>query len=266
MKILVPVKQVAAIDEDCVLREDMRDIDPDFLDYELNEWDDYSWEAALQLRETHGDQVEIVPVTVGPDEATDGLRRCLAKGGDRGVRVWDSALEESDPIAVARVIARLAKREEADLILAGTLSSDHGFAATAMCVAGFLDWPHVAVVSKLDVRPDAQHATVHRELEAGWEEEISVQCPAVLSIQLGINEPRYASLRGIKQAKAKPIEVLSHSDLGLESDEVGLSGSGSRVRRMFAPAKGQAEMIEGTTAEQASRIAQIVSELSRENS
>ena len=265
MKILVPVKQVATIDEDCVLREDMKDISADFLDYELNEWDDYSWEAALQLKETYGEGIEIIPVAVGPETAADELRRCLAKGGERGVRVWDSALEDSDPIAVARVIARVAEREGADLILGGTLSSDHGFAATTMCVAGFLDWPHVAVASKLDLSLDEQQARVCRELEAGWEEEMSVQCPAVLSIQLGINTPRYASLREIKQARAKPIEVFSHSDLGLSANEVGVPGSGSRVRRMFAPERGQAEMIEGTTAEQASRIVQIVGELSREH-
>ncbi|MDH3468782.1 MAG: electron transfer flavoprotein subunit beta/FixA family protein [Gammaproteobacteria bacterium] len=258
MKILVPVKLVASIDEDCELREDGRDVDPDFLDYELNEWDDYSWEEAVRLQEAHGAEVEIIPVTVGPAEAEDGLRRCLAKGGERAIRVWHDALEASDPMAVARVIAKLAKRENADLVLAGTLSSDHGFAATGMCVASLLGWAHAAVVSRLDISPGAERATVRRELEAGLEEEISVQCPAVLTIQLGINEPRYASLRGIKQAKAKPLEVVSHIDLGLEDAEVGESGSLSRVRRMFAPERGQAELIEGTPAEQAARIAAIV--------
>lgn len=260
MKILVPIKQVATIDEDCELREDGKDVDPDYLDYELNEWDDYSWEEALRLNEAHGDEVEIVPVTVGPEEAEDGLRRCLAKGGERAIRVWDDALEASDPMAIARVIAKVAQRENADLVFAGTLSSDHGFAATGMCVAGLLDWPHAAVVSQLDVSPGAERATLRRELEAGLEEEITVQCPAVLAIQLGINEPRYASLRGIKQAKAKPLEVLSHTDLGLDDAEVGESGSLSRVRRMFAPERGQAELIEGTAAEQAARIAEILKE------
>ena len=107
MKILVPVKQVATIDEDCELREDGKDVDPDFLDYELNEWDDYSWEEALRLYEKHSDSVEIIPITVGPEEAEDGLRRCLAKGGERAIRVWDDALEGSDPMAVARVIAKV---------------------------------------------------------------------------------------------------------------------------------------------------------------
>jgi len=258
MKILVPVKQVATVDEDCELRADGKDVDADFLDYELNEWDDYSWEEALRLQEAHGDQVEIVPVTVGPEEAEDGLRRCLAKGGERAIRVWDDALEGSDPMAIARVIAKVAERENVDLVFSGTLSSDHGFAATGMCTAGLLGWAHAAVVSRLDISPGAEQAVLHRELEAGLEEEVAIRCPAVLTIQLGINEPRYASLRGIKQAKAKPLEVLSHTDLGLDDTDVGESGSLSRVRRMFAPERGQAELIEGTAAEQAARIAEIV--------
>lgn len=258
MKILVPVKQVATVDEDCELRDDGKDVDPDYLDYELNEWDDYSWEEALRLLEAHGDEVEIVPLTVGPEEAEDGLRRCLAKGGERAVRVWSDALEGSDAMAIARVIAKVAERESADLVFTGTLSSDHGFAATGMCVAGLLGWAHAAVVSQLNISPGEAQATVRRELEAGLEEEITVQCPAVLTIQLGINSPRYASLRGIKQAKAKPVEVLSNADLGLDDTEVGESGSLARVRRMFAPERGQAELIEGTAAEQAARIAEII--------
>ena len=164
-------------------------------------------------------------------------------------------------MAIARVIAKVVQRENADLVLAGTLSSDHGFAATGMCVAGLLGWAHVAVVSNLELTPGADQARVRRELEGGVEEEITVRCPAVLSIQLGINEPRYASLRGIKQAKAKPLEVLSHADLGLGDDDVGEAGSLSRVRRMFVPERGQAELIEGTAAEQAARVAEIVKEL-----
>ena len=258
MKILIPIKQIATVDEDCELRDDGRDIDPDFLDYEINEWDDYSWEEALRIKEAHGDAVEIVPVTIGPEEAEDCLRVCLAKGGERAIRVWHDALEASDSMAIARVLEKLVVREQADLVFTGTLSSDHGFAATGMCLAGLLGWAHVAVVSQLQVSPGEQQMSLRRELEAGVEEQLTVQSPAVLSIQLGINTPRYASLRGIKQAKSKPLEVLSHTDLGLTDSDVGESGSLSRVRRMYAPELGQAELIEGTTAEQAARIADII--------
>ncbi len=261
MKILVPIKQVGVLDEDFEIDEGGRDVDPDYLEYELNEWDDYSWEEALRLQEEHGDAVEIVPLAIGPDEAEEGLRKCLAKGGERGIRVWDDAMEGSDSRAIARVIAKVAEREQADMVFTGALSSDHGFAQTGVSVAARLDWPQIAVVSKLDYQPGDSSATVQRELEGGLEEKLSVQTPAVLTIQLGINEPRYASLRGIKQAKAKPVEELSHSDLGLSDDDVGESGSASRVRRMYLPEKGQAELIEGTPAEQAARLVDIINEL-----
>ena len=261
MKILVPVKQVGVLDEDFEMRDDGRDVDPDYLEHELNEWDDYSWEEALLLHEEHGDEVEIIPLTIGPDEAEDGIRKCLAKGGERGIRVWDDAMEGSDPMVIARVIARVAEREQVDMVFAGTLASDHGFAQTGVSVAAQLGWPQVAVVSKVDYQPGDNSARVQRELEGGLEEALTVQCPAVLTIQLGINEPRYASLRGIKQARAKPLEALSHSDLGLSDDDVGEAGSASRVLRMYMPEKGQAELIEGTATEQAARVAEIIKEL-----
>ncbi len=260
MKILVPIKQVATLDEDFEVREDGKDADPDYLDYELNEWDDYSYEAALQIMEAH-DAVEVIPVTVGSEEAEDGLRKCLAKGGERGIRIWDDALENSNPLVISKVLAKVAEKENADMVFVGTLSSDHAFASTGVGIAAELDWPHVAVVSSLEYKPGDPSAKVRRELEGGIEEELKVQCPAVLTIQLGINEPRYSSLRGIKQAKAKPIEELSHSDLGLSDDEVGEAGSAFRVRRMYIPEKGQAELIEGTAAEQAVRLTEIIKEL-----
>lgn len=261
MKILVPVKQVATLDEDFEIRDDGKNVDLDFVDYELNEWDNASWEEALRLQEANPGEVEIVPLTVGPEEAEDALRECLAKGGERGIRVWDDAIEGSDPGVIGRIIASVAEKEGADMVFAGTLAADHSDARTGISAAAWLNWPHVAVVSKLDYQPGADSAIVHRELEGGVEEELSVQCPAVLTIQVGINEPRYASLRGIKQAKTKPIDLLSHTDLGLGDEDVGEPGSASRVRRMYAPEKGQAELIDGTPAEQAQRIAGIIKEL-----
>ena len=261
MKILVPIKQVGVLDEDFEINGEGRDVDPDYLEYELNEWDDFAWEEALRLQEEHGEVIEIIPLTIGPDEAEEGLRKCLAKGGERGIRVWDDTMQGSDPLAIARVIAKVVEREQADLVFTGALASDHGYAQTGVSVAALLDWPEVAVVSKLNYEPGDEKAKVHRELEGGLEEVLSVQTPAVLTIQLGINEPRYASLRGIKQAKAKPVEVLSHTDLGLSDDEVGEAGSASRIRRMYIPEKGQAELIEGSPTEQASRLVEIINEL-----
>ncbi|HXA37074.1 MAG TPA: electron transfer flavoprotein subunit beta/FixA family protein [Steroidobacteraceae bacterium] len=260
MKILVAVKQVAALDEDFEIRADGRDVDPDFFIRDLNEWDDFSLEEAVKIKEAAAEPVEVVVVSVGPDDADESLRKCLAKGADRAIRVWDAAIEDSDSIAIARVLAAVAKREAPHMVFAGVQSSDHAFASTGIATAAFLGWPHAAVVSTLALAPGAQSAVFRRELEGGLLHEVQIQCPAVLTIQLGINTPRYASLRSIKQAAAKPIEVLSLEDVALGAADVGEAGSLSRVRRMYIPDKGRAQLIEGDAAQQAARLAEIIRE------
>jgi electron transfer flavoprotein beta subunit len=256
VKILIAVKQVSVLEEDFELDADGRDIDKDFRSFDLNEWDDYSLEQALLAKEA-GPGVEVVVVTVGADEADAGLRKCLAKGADRAIRVWDDSLADCDPVAIGRLLARVAAREAPDFFFAGVQSSDFAFGSTGLAAAGFLGWPHVAVVSKFEL--DGNKATILRELEGGLEEAMEVDLPAVLTIQLGINKPRYASLRGIKQAAALPIEALSAADLGLAASDTGATGSASRVRRMYLPKKsGGAELIEGTPAEQAAKLAHII--------
>jgi electron transfer flavoprotein beta subunit len=260
MKILVAVKQVSSLDEDFEFRDDGRDVDPDFLIRDLNEWDDFSLEEAVKIKEASAEPVDVVAVSVGPEEADEILRKCLAKGADRAVRIWDDAIEGSDSIAIARVLAAAAKREAPDLLFAGVQSSDQSYASTGIATAAFLDWPHAAVVSQLSYTPGAATALFRRELEGGLLQAVEIQCPAVLTIQLGINTPRYASLRSIKQAAAKPIEIVSLADLGLVAADVGEAGSASRVRRMYVPDKGQAELIEGGVAAQAARLAAIIRE------
>src|ERR1700722_16846711 len=260
MKILVAVKQVAALDEDFEFRDDGRDVDPDFLIRDLNEWDDFSLEEAVKIKEASTEPVEVVAVSAGPEEADEILRKCLAKGADRAVRIWDDAIEGSDPIAVARLLAAAARREAPDLLFAGVRSSDQSFASPGIATAAFLDWPHAAVVSQLSFTPGAATAVLRRELEGGLLQELEIQCPAVLTIQLGINTPRYASLRSIKQAAAKPIEVLSLADIKVAPAEVGETGSLSRVRRMYVPDKGRAQLIDGDAAQQAQRLAEIIRE------
>jgi electron transfer flavoprotein beta subunit len=260
MKILVAVKQVAALDEDFEFRDDGRDVDPDFFIRDLNEWDDFSLEEAVKIKEASAEPIEVVAVSVGPEEADEALRKCLAKGADRAIRIWDDAVEGSDPVAVARILAAAVKREAPGLLFAGVQSSDQSFASTGIATAAFLDWPHAAVVSHLSCTPGAATAVFRRELEGGLLQEVEIQCPAVLTIQLGINTPRYASLRSIKQAAAKPIEVVSTADLGLGAADVGEGGSASRVRRMYVPDKGHAQLIEGGAAAQAARLAAIIRE------
>ena len=264
MKIMVAVKQVSALDEDFEFRADGRDVDPDFFIRDLNEWDDFSLEEAVKIKEASATPVEVVAVSVGPHQVDESLRKCLAKGADRAIRIWDDALEGSDPVAIARVLAAAARRESPDLLFAGVQSSDQSFASTGIATAAFLEWPHAAVVAHLSYAPGDKTAVFRRELEGGLLHELEIQCPAVLTIQLGINTPRYASLRSIKQAAAKPIDVVSLAELGLREDQVGEAGSASRVRRMYVPDKGRAEMIEGDAATQAARLAAIIREFKGE--
>lgn len=260
MKILVAVKQVAALDEDFEIRSDGRDVDSDFLIRDLNEWDDFSLEEAVKIKEASPEPVEVLAVSVGPEEVDESLRKCLAKGADRAVRVWEDAVQGSDPIAIARILAAVARREAPDLLFAGVQSSDQSFAATGIATAGLLGWPHAAVVARLSFAPGAKTAVFRRELEGGLLHEVEIQVPAVLTIQAGINTPRYASLRSIKQAAAKPIEVIGLGDLQLGASDVGEAGSHSRVRRIYVPEKGRAQLIEGSAAEQALRLAAIIRE------
>lgn len=260
MKILVAVKQAMALDEDFEIRDDGRDVDGDFFLPDLNEWDEFSLEEAMLIKERSATPVEVVVVTIGDDGADEALRKCLAKGADRAVRVWDEAMRDSDPIAVARALVAVIRREEPAMVFAGVQSGDHAHGATGIAAAGLLGWPHCAVVAGLEYDAGASQALVRRELEGGLSQELKVACPALLTIQLGINKPRYASLRGMKQAAAKPIDVLAPGDIGLAPAELGLAGSLSRVRRMYIPEKQRARMFEGSVAEQARQLAAIIRE------
>ena len=253
------VKSVAALDDEFELVDGGASVDPDFLEWELNEWDAFSLEEALALREAAGEG-EVVAVTVGDREAGEVLLSALAKGADRGVRIWDDALEGADPLAVARVLAAAVEREAADLVLCGVQSSDAVNGATGIALAGFLDLPHVAVVKSLDYDAASGTATVERELEGGLVEVLRVRTPALLTIQTGINQPRYATLRAIKQAREKPLAVEDLAALGLDASEL-MSVAGSRRRTLATPDRtAGAEMIVGSPAEVAARIVEIVGE------
>jgi electron transfer flavoprotein beta subunit len=253
MKIVVCVKQVAALGDEVEFADDERDVDPDFLDFALNEWDSYATEEALQLVERAGGEggvAEVVVVTCGDDDADEALRRCLAMGAHRGVRIWSDQLRGADPISVARALAEVVRDESPDLVLCGVQSADSVQAATGTALAELLGLPRVAVVTKIELGDGK--ATVYRELEGGLVDVTEVDVPAVLTIQTGINEPRYATLRAIKQAEQKEIEVRDPGDLGAPA---------YRVRRMFVPPKGEgAELLDGSPADVARRIKEIVEE------
>ncbi len=222
-------------------------MDPDYLDRALNEWDACAVEEALRLREQQGGG-EVVVATVGDKEAEPALRRCLAMGADRAVRV---EAEARDPVGTARALAAVASAEGADLVFCGVQSSDSVQAATGTALAELLGLPRVAVVTHVAYDSEARRATVHRELEGGLVDVVEVDTPALLTIQTGINTPRYATLRAIKQAEQVEIPVVQ-ADPGEPC---------YRVRRMFAPPEaGRAQMLDGSPAEIAARIAEIVRE------
>jgi len=238
MKVLVTVKEVADVADDFEIEG--LEIPETFLEYDLNEWDDYAVETAVQIAEDRDEDVEVVAVTVGPERSEETIRMALAKGVDRAVRVWDDALAEADlldPTTTARILAAVAEREAPDLVLSGVQAADDGFGATGVALADRLDMGWAAVVNDLELddserpRDDDEavtRASVRRELEGGVEELTTVDLPAVLTIQTGINEPRYASLRGIRQAQRKELAVHSLADLDLDpslvDDALTLSG------------------------------------------
>jgi electron transfer flavoprotein beta subunit len=261
MKIVVAVKQVAALDEEFELLDEGVGVDADYVEWDLNEWDTFSLEAALQLRESVGGEGhEVVAVTVGEEEAEEGLLSCLAKGADRAVRVWDEVLEGADPLAVARVLAAIVEREAPDLVFCGVQSSDAVNGSTGTALAGYLDLPRVAVVTQLEWDAAGGTATVHRELEGGLVEVLRIRAPALLTIQTGINEPRYATLRAIKQAREKPLEVTGLEELGLDHGALE-TAAGSRTVALATPDRGAgAEMLNGSPAAVAARIVEIVRE------
>ena len=248
-KIVVCAKQVAQLGDEVEFTDDERDVDPDYLDFALNEWDSYATEEALQIRDRLGDG-EVVVVTVGDEDSEDAIRRCLAMGADRAIRI-DGEGVSHDPVSLARVLAPVVQGESPDLVFCGVQSSDAVQAATGTALAELLGLPRVAVVTKIDWSGSGP-ATVNRELEGGLVDVVEVDTPAVLTIQTGINEPRYATLRAIKQAEQKEIAVVEPDGGGEPA---------YRVRRMFVPPKGEgAEMLNGSPEAVAQRIREIVQE------
>jgi electron transfer flavoprotein beta subunit len=189
-----------------------------------------------------------VVVSVGPEDAEEAMRRCLAMGAHRGIRVDTD--DRLDPIQIARALAEVVRAESPDLVFAGVQSADSVQAATGTALAELLDLPRVAVVTKIELGDGK--ATVNRELEGGLLDVVEVDTPALFTIQTGINEPRYATLRAIKQAEEKEIDVRQPGDLG---------ESAYRVKKMFVPPKGEgAELLNGTAADVAQKIKEIVEE------
>lgn len=254
MKILVTVNEVASPDDEFEI--DGVGIDERYLSYDLNEWDEYALEEAVQLAES-GTDVEVVTVTIGPERAEETIRQALAKGADRAVRIWGDQLAAEpvlDSTTKARLLAAVVRDEEPELVLSGVQSADTAFGATGVTLASTLDFQWAAVVN--DVELGAETVTVHRELEGGLEELTEVTLPAVLSIQTGINEPRYASLRGIRRAQQKPIDVYTPATLGVESIDPAVELTSLSVPET----ESEATFFEGDAGETAGELGEVLRE------
>ncbi|QLG63548.1 electron transfer flavoprotein subunit beta/FixA family protein [Halorarum salinum] len=257
MKILVTVKEVGEAADDFEIEG--LDVGERFLEYDLNEWDDYAIEAGVQLAEEF-DDVEVVSATIGPERSEETIRMALAKGVDRAVRVWDDdvAAADLDVAAKTRLLAAVVEEEEPDLVLSGVQANDDNFGATGVSLADEVGFEWAAVVNHLEMAEDFSTASLHRELEGGIEELTEVDLPAVLTIQTGLNEPRYASLRGIRQAQSKEIAPKTLADLGLDASAVE-----SPIERtaMYEPeSESDATYFEGDADEQAARLADVLRE------
>ncbi|MFQ5838509.1 MAG: electron transfer flavoprotein subunit beta/FixA family protein [Thermoplasmata archaeon] len=254
MNIVVCVKQIPNPELQFRVREDEKDIQREALTYQVNGPDEYALEEAVRIRERHGGKV--TAVSAGPERVNEVLRQAMAKGADEAYRVDLPDGLEVDPSVVSRVLAKAIEGLGCDLILTGVQSEDFAHASTGPLLASFLDIAHASVVAKVELEDG--RAKVYRELEGGLQQVLSLDLPALLTIQFGINEPRYASVAAILKATRQPIHELRLEDLGLSPEDL---GSGISVRRMYIPEEThKAEMIEGSPEDVARRLITVLRE------
>ncbi|MBS3761569.1 electron transfer flavoprotein subunit beta/FixA family protein [Halodesulfurarchaeum sp.] len=258
MKILVTFAEVAAVADNFEIEDGA--VDERYLEYDLNEWDEYALEEAVSLRE-EGVADEVVTVTIGPERSEDTIRMALAKGADRAVRIWDESLADGpleDVTTRAALIAPVVEEEDPTLVLSGVQAADDGYGATGVALARVLESQWAAVVNDLTLDLPNNTARVRRELEGGIEELTQINLPAVLTIQSGINNPRYASLRGLQQAQTQEIDLRTPGDLDIEPES--LKPGLTRGKLAEPEPKGDTEYVEGEPDDQAEAIAGLLVE------
>ncbi len=258
MDIIVCIKRVPETAEsDVKIDPSGKAIVEEGLVFNINEADNYALEEALLIRERLGGTITLM--TMGSKESEDTIRMGLAKGADTAVRLDDPAFTDSDGIATAKILAAAIKEMPYDLILTGCLASDNWFSQVGSALAEMLERPHATMVIKTDVQEKSAH--VSRELEGGLLEVLDIELPAVLTIQTGINEPRYASIMGIAKASKKEITEKNLGDLGLAEDAVGLKGSKTYIEKLMLPVQEKmAELIPGAPEEAADKLSSILKE------
>jgi electron transfer flavoprotein beta subunit len=251
MKIAVCIKQVPTREWQPRLRDDKTWIREQDVSYEMNEPDAYALEEALRLREKHSG--EVVVCSAGPARVQQIIREALARGADRALHVEDDRLAAADAFLTADALAAAMADERFDLVLTGLQSDDHGQAQTGVVLAERLGMPHSTII--MDVQVQNGGLKVKRELEGGWFQWIEMQLPALLTIQSGINQLRYATLKGIMAAKKKEIRKVAMPS-GLQPAQ--------EIVSLAMPSKSkQTQMIGGSAAEAAKELARRLREEAR---
>lgn len=210
MKVLVPVKRVVDFNIKVRVKSDNSAVDTENLKMSMNPFDEIAVEEASRLKEA-GKVSEIVAVTVGIAQAQDQLRSAMAMGADRGVLVETN--EDVQPLGIAKLLKEVATKEDVKLILLGKQAIDDDSNQTGQMLAALLDWPQATFASKIELLDDK--AVVTREIDGGLE-TLEIALPAVITVDLRLNEPRFATLPKIMQAKKKPIDKLTPAELSVD--------------------------------------------------
>ena len=252
MKIAVCIKQVPTREWQPRLNDDRTWIRDQDASFEMNEPDAYALEEALRLKEKHSG--EVVVCSAGPARVAQVIREALARGADRAIHVEDEGLASADAFVTSGALAAAMKEEQFDLILTGLQSDDQGFAQVGVLLAEKLGRPHATII--MEVQADAGTLRVKRELEGGWFQWVAMPLPAVLTIQSGINQLRYATLKGIMAAKKKEIKKFSPPSLP--------SGAKQKIVSLYVPEKGKkTQIIGGSPAEAAKELVRRLREEAR---
>ena len=251
MKIAVCIKQVPTREWQPRLNDDKTWIREADASFEMNEPDAYALEEALRLKEKHGG--DVVVCSAGPARVAQVIREALARGADRAIHVEDDGLASADAFVTSAALAGAMKEEQFDLVLTGLQSDDQGFAQVGVIVAEKLGLPHATII--MEVQADGRALRVKRELEGGWFQWVAMPLPAVLTIQSGINQLRYATLKGIMAAKKKEIRKAAAPSGG---------ASKQKIVSLYVPEKGKkTQIIGGSPAEAAKELVRKLREEAR---
>ena len=255
MNILVCVRRVPDTSENEIkLNAEGNDIERDELVYSVNEPDNYAVEEALQIRDRVGGTVTVV--TVGGDEDEEVLRRQLAMGANHAVLLCDDAFSGSDGRGIATILTGFVQKGKYDLILTGVQAED-GASQIGGMLAAMLDYPFASLVNSIEVEDGKLRAS--RDVEGGNREINEIELPCVLSIQTGINEPRYVGMRGIRQVASVPIPTLGGADIEVDRAAVGERAAKVKREGYFVPVLGEgAEILAGSREENAEKVLEFI--------